>query len=59
MRKEAIEALVNFLEFTRVAMEEGFTDRILDEMDLSDDAWDDSIYELKLLYHEKTGEFFH
>lgn len=58
MNAELLEAVINVLEFTRVAMDKGYANSILDDMDLSDDAWDENILQLKLFYTECTGEHF-
>jgi hypothetical protein len=34
-----------------------YAERILYEMDLSDDAFDESVYQIKLFYGDQTGEY--
>lgn len=58
MREELIFGVMDVLEFARVAKDLGYASAILDEMDLADDAWEDSIYQLKVFYTECTGELF-
>jgi hypothetical protein len=57
MDEKLKEAIENFLEFTKVARDMRYAERILYEMDLSDDAFDESVYQIKLFYGDQTGEY--
>jgi len=59
MDEKLKEALENFLEFTKVARDLHYAEQILNEMDLSDDAFDESVFHVKKFYSDQTGEYYH
>ena len=59
MDEKLREALENFLEFTKVARDLHYAEQILTDMDLSDDAFDESVFHVKKFYAEQTGEYYH